>query len=533
MSTPWPAITGPSYQLSNPWAAIERTINWIPVPNEASREEKKFDLTFEPTPGNFTFGTVPSAFPYPARGRLEYRGRVFGVNGNRFFEILPTGVEGQRDGGQFLQNDGKPVCMVGNGSGQIWIESGGMGYVFNTNTNLFNPITDPNFLGASFSTMQDGYILNIVPETNQFQISGSNDVPVGDATLWDAANVSAQLGQGDLLQAIFSRREYLRILGYRRSQIYYNAGGNGIGLFPFQSYNETFIETGIEAPFSLNDLGDSLIWIGLDERGRRAAWRDFAFQPQRVSTFPIEQFWDSYPKISDAVSFTYIWNGHLIWQTTFPSGTTSYGDVNVGQGATWCYDVTASAALGRPIWFERTYVDFNGKVNGRPEQFHCFAFGKHLVGSTGLDGFPGVTWQYSAPAYNSGIPFVDQGDTTGAGVVGNMPIVRDRICPHLWGGYKRIIYNRLELECARGVGLDGGSAVLGSNPGFLLRWSDNSGQSFGRELPMTVGKLGDFDKRVYLTRLGYARGRVFWLRYSDPTYQGLVSGMLDFIPLAS
>ena len=220
--------------------------------------------------------------------------------------------------------------------------------------------------------------------------------------------------------------------------------------FPFQSYNETFIETGIVGNgFSLADMGDSLIWIGQDSRGVRACWRDPAFSPQRISTFAQEQAWQGYPSIDDAVAFAYIWRGHLIYQVTFPTAR-----------ATWCYDATESALRGRPAWHERQFLDAYGNLQARPELFHCYAYGLHLVSSGGGDLNPGAIYQYS----------------------------------------------------------DALSANPPANPVLMLRWSDDGGNTWSNEYQLGTGALGQFSKLCYMNRLGYGRNRVFWLRYGDGSY---------------
>lgn len=520
MSIAFPGFCGVSYQLSNKYAAIERTVNWFVVPNEARREETKDDYFHEPTPCNKAFCTLPVPAPFNQinRGLLELHEGAYGVNGTIAFYIDSTGAF--TNIGSVI-SDGKPVSMVANGNKQIFIASAGQGYVIQASgagsTLTQISVTADGFLGASYATFQDGYILVVTPSSNQFQISGTDDTPIGDATLWSAANVSVQAGQADNLRAILSSREYVRLLGYRRSQVYYNIGANGIGGFAFQSYNETFIETGLAATFSLVDLGDSLIWIGQDSRGVRACWRDPAFQPQRVSTFAVEQFWQGYADISDAVAFSYIWLGHLHYRITFPSASISPQGVKTA--ATWDYDVTASQLAGRSIWTEAQYSNSLGYLVGRPELFHCYAYGKHLVGSGGADGNPGAIYQWA------GAPYTDCG-TDNSGNQVEREVVRDRICPHLWNSYKRIIYDRIEFELSRGVGLDG-SPATGADPQLLLRWSNDAGNSYGNWQNIPVGKLGQYAIRVYWNRSGYARDRVFWVRYSDPTYMGLVNAMLD------
>lgn len=463
MSQIFPGFLGPSYYLAGKYSAVERTVNWMLVANEAAGEESKFKIEFEPAPGNQAFSAlpVPSPFNQPNRGLLENRGVVYGVNGDTVFSIDKNGNFTNLGGP--IYNDGTPVGMAANGNGQIFICSGshGAGYVIPKNALPGSLITIPigDFKGAAYTTFQDGYILNVVPDSNQFQISGTDDVPLGDATLWSGANISVQAGQADNLRAILSSREYVRILGARRTQIYSNVGANGIGGFPFQSYNETFIETGISAAHSLADLGDSLIWIGEDARGVRACWRDAAFQPQRISTFSIEQQWQSYANVADAVAFPFIWNGHLLYQITFPS---AFVEAVTGSktSATWLYDATTSALLGRPIWTERQYQNALGSLGGRPELFHCYAYGKHLVGSGGADGNPGAIYQYSGAM----------------------------------------------------------QAIPAPNPQVLLRWSNDAGNTYGNEQNIAVGPVGQYAIRALFNRCGYARDRVFWLRVADPSF---------------
>ena len=465
MSQPFIGFVGPSYQLADRYASIERTVNWHLTANEAAGEESKFRLALEPAPGNQPFGTLPVPAPFnkPNRGLLELRGHTLGVNGNIVFEIDHTGT--YRAIGHIL-DDGKPCCMVANGNRQVFITSAGKGYVLPYVVptgwiSVVGPVCD-----ASYATFQDGYIIVITPNSNQFQISGNDNTPLGDATIWNAANVSVQAGQADLLVAAVSSREYLRLFGARRSQIYQDVGSAGIGAFPFQSYNETFIETGCGAPFSIVDMVESLMWIGEDARGQRACWRDTAFQPQRVSTFAIEQIWQSYVSVADAVAFPYIWNGHLIYRITFPSAYESAVrcpvDALTGAftAATWEYDATVSALLGRHVWCERAYQTAMGYSVGRPDLFHCYCFGKQLVGSGGADGNPGAIYQ------------MGQAPTTNL------------------------------------------------DPQILLRWSDDGGNTWGIEHNIPIGLQGNYAQRIYWNRCGYARDRGFWVRYAEESECG-------------
>jgi hypothetical protein len=176
------------------------------------------------------------------------------------------------------------------------------------------------------------------------------------------------------------------------------------------------------------------------------------------------------------------------------------------------YDQTSSKLLGRPVWFERQYLDAWNNLTARSEQFHCYCYGKHLVGSVGIDGNPGAIYVYGSQS--------DCG-TDQAGNQVQRPIVRDRIAPHVYNNDWRVIYNRIEFELNRGIG-----SLAVPDPEIMLRWSNDGGHTFGMEYILESGGIGDYEKKVYLNRCGYSRDRVFWIRVSDPADWGIVCAML-------
>jgi hypothetical protein len=522
----FPGFIGPSYRFNNAAAAVERLVNFYVDVNESGGQEPKFRMALSPSPSNQQFGTLPVPAPFnaPCRGLIQLRDTLYGVNGTTFYSMDQFGNYTYIAS---VQNDGNPVSMTANGNQQILVITAGVGYVWDARAEVWTPLGSSGFGGGQYATFQDGYGIVVTPNSNQYQISGSNSTPLGDMTQWNGANVSVQAGQADLLQACFSHREYLYLFGKRRSQVHYNVGSQGIGGFPFQSYNGTFLETGLAAIFSLASLGDSLMWIGQDERGIRACWRDASFQPMRVSNFSVEQIWQNYARVDDAIAFSFIWRGHLMYQVTFPSAIVNTppsgfpaGSPPTYTGATWVYDATASQIAGIPMWHERSYQNYLNIGVQRSEAFHAYCYGKHLVGSTGVDGNPGAIYQYS-DSY-----FFDCGADS-AGNQLTQPIVRDRICPHLYHTNNRLVFNRLELELLRGQGLSGSPAGnVGVFPQVLLRWSNDGGMTWSAEQSMNAGAIGQYTQRVYLNRLGSARDRVFWIRCSDPVYWGIVAANL-------
>lgn len=488
----------PSYQLTNKFAAVERTINWTLAPNETRGSESHYTGILEPTPGTIPFGPLPVPRPFNqrVRGLLGYRGLVFGVSGTAAWYTKNLSLAGglvtcPASGLQFLGlvvDDGSPVSIVGNGSGQIFVSTAsGNGYViYPTFTDLS---TNPGFLGSSYCTFQDGYIIVVTPRSqlapgayNQIQISGTMATPVGDATQWDASFISEAIGQSDVLKAVISSREFLRLMGAARSQVFYNSGAT----FPFVSYNSTYIEHGTMAPFSVVDLGDSLMWLGQDYRGVTACFRDFAFAPEAVSTWAIEQQWTKYPipALARATAFSYVWQGHKKYQITFPQAVPPSDTGGAYLNATWEYDATASRIIGKPVWTELQFQRWDGVPCGLATPYHAFLNfsdasslldnwlsgwpSAHIVGSDGSDGNPGALYQLSANVFTNAAA-----DPTGNQY--RQPIIRTRITPHLYDSDKRIQYNRLTFDCTRGVGAIASAATSAAS--FTVTVTDADGHT--------------------------------------------------------
>src|ERR1700685_3758095 len=112
----------------------------------------------------------------------------------------------------------------------------------------------------------------------------------------------------------------------------------------------------------MQDRPSHLFWLGQDSRGAAIAWRANGYTPVRISTHATEFAWQSYSKVSDAISYSYQDQGHTFWHLFFPSANKS-----------WRYD----AATG--LWHEVAYLN-GGTSIAHLSQCYCFAFGKHLVG---------------------------------------------------------------------------------------------------------------------------------------------------------
>jgi hypothetical protein len=197
----------------------------------------------------------------------------------------------------------------------------------------------------------------------------------------------------------------------------------------------------------------------------------------RISNYSIEQEIATYEVISDAVGYTYQQEGHMFYVLTFPT-----------QNVTWVYDVTSAT------WHQRAWLEPSGRLSRHRSNCHVFFNRKNMVG----DWESGILYEMSTLVYS------DNGN----------PLLRLRASPHVSQDDQRVAHNSIEFDIETGVGLQSGQ---GSDPQVMLRWSDDNGHTFSTGRTASVGRAGDYKKRVRFTRLGNARDRVYELSYSEPT----------------
>lgn len=90
---------------------------------------------------------------------------------------------------------------------------------------------------------------------------------------------------------------------------------------------------------------------------------------------------------------------------------------------------------------------------------------------------------------------------------------------------KQVKINRLEVLPQPGVGL---SAGQGSDPVVMVRFSKDGGATWGNEIPLTIGKIGEYAHRAYMNRGPYGRNLVCEITDSDPVFSVLLDCFIDW-----
>jgi len=336
----------------------ERTVNYFPELIDAGTPRVRASLVG--VPGYAPFAPLSAG---PVRGEIEVDGRCFAVGGGIFSEVLAGGTSVVR--GQ-VEVDGNPATMSANGAAghQVFITSGGLGYIFDTTTNTFTQITASGFpYPAKMGCFFDGYFCALLDQSNKFYISSPED-----GLLWDALDFAQVSESSNQLLAMTADHRELWLQGTKTTEIWYNSGA---GNFPFQPISGAFIESGIWAPFSVAKLDNTIMWVAGDERGNGVVMRANGYTPSRISTLAVERYLRSLGRFDNIIAWTYQEAGHLFYVLFSPTPPRAGG----ADHTSWVYDVSTG------LWHERgLYDDRQLKYIPDVGRCHCFAFGKHLVG---------------------------------------------------------------------------------------------------------------------------------------------------------
>jgi len=69
----------------------------------------------------------------------------------------------------------------------------------------------------------------------------------------------------------------------------------------------------------------------------------------------------------------------------------------------------------------------------------------------------------------------------------------------------------------------------GYDPQLMLSWSDDHGRNWSSERSVSMGKTGEYRKRLKFWRLGQARDRVYRITISDPVKRVILAADLEAV----
>lgn len=341
---------------------------------------------------------------------------------------------------------------------QIIFVDGSEGYTFDLISTVFAEILDADFPAAPIDvTFQDGFFIVADGNTNKWAISSLND-----GTTWDALDFERIESRPDLINGIRNLHRTLFIFGFESTEPWYNAGQTD---FPFRRNNSLLLEYGAAARGAIARGHERLFWLGGDRHGVGSIFMTDGTQPIRISTPALDAEIQTYSDIDNARGYVFKYDGHLFYEINFTGGN-----------ATWTYDVSLNQ------WYRRQ------ASNGDRFAADCHAFfnGKHYVG-----------------AYNAG-EIYEMSDTHYRYIDKALRCVRITE-PFKDPKGRKILINQLIVDILPGQGK---ANQPDADPELLVSWSKQGGTTGTFELIQRVqlGKIGKFDKKLTIDRLGAAGG---------------------------
>lgn len=439
----------------------QNAINLYAVISESGSSKSRIAL--RSTSGYSTFANIGGGF---IRGGIEAESRAFFVSGNQFYEVFADRTSTLR--GTLTTLTG--IVQIEENPTQIMIIDGVNGYIFTKSTNVFTQITDADFPTPSSLTFQDGYFIVSEEDSSAFYISGLNN-----GLTWGALDFTNVEGSPDKLVAVRSNQSNLWCFGTKITEVFQNTGD---ATFPFQRIPGAFIQTGCAAPNTIQNLDNSLIWLGIDENGDGIVWRSNGYNAVRISTQAIERK-ISNANFQDSYAWTYHERGHAFYVLQVS-----------GLNETLVYDVSTQDWRVRASRNTAT-----ADLEQHRGACHIYAFNKHLIG----DRVTNAIYEMSLDNYTED---------------GN-PFIRRFITPHIDDMKRLISHAQLELDMETGVGLTSGQ---GDDPKIMMRYSDNNGREWSSELVLPIGKKGEYDRSVIWNKLGRSKDRIYEFSVSDPVF---------------
>lgn len=347
----YPGFIGPSNPLASQTVDVERTINWYLEPSAPGTG--KVPMYLRPTPGLRPFTVLQSG---PVTQLYHMNGRGWAIGGSGLYEIFAGGTSTGRG---FVATSGRLPTMSSNGSAgnQLFITAGGLGYILNLTTNVLTAIADVDFLTPSAAGLfVDGYFVNLQGNSRTFQISA-----LEDGTDWDALDVFEISTASDNILAMTVAHREIWLLGSQTTQVWANVGDPDI---PFQPVPGSLMQVGIWAPETLEIVHNTPYWLGQTVDGNNIVYRAQGYQPQRISTFALEEYLSRQGSTAEAWGFVFQKNGHTFYGLGASTWETS-----------WVYDVNTERWTEMALW-DPLFMRW------RPHLAQCmgFGFGRVLVG---------------------------------------------------------------------------------------------------------------------------------------------------------
>jgi len=370
---------------------------------------------------------------------------------------------------------------------QVIFVDGINGYIFDTTTGIFTTI-ERTGSAAGFPAhpvdvaFLDGFFVVPDGETNTFTLSALND-----GTMWDALNSAAINSHPGTITAVQTLHRKLFIYSQFFCEVWENAG---LSDFPFRRNNSLLMEYGTISPAAVVTGFDRMFFLSQDRDGLGHVIMVSGTQAIRISNAALDYQLNQYTDISDAAGIVYQDWGIIFFRLNFTIAD-----------KTWVFNVTQSTPEDLR-WHNEEMLDGSRHI----AQVHFYLNGQHYFGSYDNGKF----YLISNTTYNN------DGEA----------IKRERIGRLFYDpAGNRLRVDRLFLDVVQGVATESG---IDANPVIFLAISRDGGRTYGNELTMPMGKIGQTDYRTFFRRLGTGKTFTFRVRFYNQTEFILLGASIDY-----
>lgn len=461
-----PGLVGPSYRSASLAADPAECVNWyVEALNDLNA---KAQARLAPAPGFTEFADLA---PGPIRAEFRtHDDRQFVVSGFNLYEVDSAGA-GTIRGTVALDTFPATICSNGAAGGQLFITSGDVGYCYDLGTDT---LTTELVSGARMGAFLSNRFIALNTALSLFRYSG-----IDDGTAWDPTNFAQRSLQPDPWVTMKVVNSELWLVGSQTGEVWATQESF---TDPYAPIPGALFNMGCAAPFSMQTINSILAWVGQSEEGSGTIVRANGYAAERISTHAVEANIQSFANVADAVSFSYVEEGHPFWCCNFVDG-----------GITWTWDAVTN------LWHKRGYWNATDHTyEALRVGCHCVGFNKtHLVGD-----------RINGKLYTMDSQIATDVDGTG--------IRRLRVFRGPEDDEERMIFVPwLQIDMQTGIGLATGQ---GSDPQAMLQVSRDGGFTWDSELWVSIGVMGAYSVSAIWRMLGCARNFVFRLVIQDPVY---------------
>jgi hypothetical protein len=538
-------FVGGAYTARSTNLNAQTCINLFPV---VDNQDAKSVLSLAGTPGLDLFATMEDDVGVCVRAAYSVSNKIYAVVNANVYVVTSGGVATllgtiSTSSGFVSMNDNSFEVIIADGTVN--------GYLITIATDVLAAISDADYPAISSVTFQDGFFVGVEKDTRRFYISALYN---GDS--WDPLDVATVEGRSSTLLSAVSNVQDLWFFGERSTEVYYNSGNAD---FPFERIQGAIIDTGTAAVASAIKINGQLYWLTDDRQVcRNQSYNKIEF----ISTPEIDYQLSTYTIVSDAIGYTYVMDGHHFYVLAFPS-----------EGKTWAYDTLSG------FWHEWQSYLGGATPWGRHRSNCAVQLGQYqIVGDYGngllyklnlntysdnghtirrrraaqtinkeklnlihhsfeLDIEPGVgvvATQAEVHCHLSGDAVstftVDSG---GSGYLDNPSVMF-----YGGGGSGAVATATASGGAVTSITLlNGGSGYTsaptmvivggGYDPQAVLDWSDDGGHTWSNQYWKSLGKIGEYKKRLKWNRLGMSKNRVYRVTISDPVKVSILAAYAE------